>query len=388
LIFFRLLTDEPYSYANSWINANYAKFLFPNCSLDSQRISEYLSYLGHNIDLNKFFRHYLEMIYKNDEPCGIIIDSTGAQNDISIDLTQINNHNGIINNEIRLIYVIDRIKKIPIYYRVIAGNIIDVTTLQNTINKLKSFKVDIKYSVLDAGYYSEDNIRYLFKQNIGFVTRMIPSRLIAKELISENLEKIFHMKNKIIHNNRLLFVEKFKRELFGNIVYAYVAIDFKKRNEEIFNLANSTNKCKKLSTDELELEKKTAGTFILLSSLDLDIIEILPYYSSRNYIEQIFDVSKNNAQLLPLRVHSTEALMGHILINFLTVIGYLEVNKYFNLAKYCAKKALFDLSFLFGRVINNEINIYEPNKTMKEIAKILGIIIPKFLDTSNIYKAN
>jgi hypothetical protein len=384
MVLFRLLTDESYVNTFTWWNNSYARLLFPNASVQSQRISEHLVALGKQ-NLQSFFQDYLKIICKKDDICGIIIDSTGVPNDINIDLTIINNHNGIINNEIRLIYVIDRIKKTPIYFRVVAGNIVDVLTLQNTINEIKSYNLGIKYVVLDAGYYSEDNIKFLFSNNISFVTRLIPNRLIAKDLIGKHFSEIIHMSNHIIHNGRLLFVKKFEVPLFGHKAYAYIAVDSNKRQEQLITLVNNNsdkNVKNRLTNQELEIESKLLGTFILLSSIDLDVSEILPYYSSRNYIEQIFDVTKNNALLNPIRVHTVDGLMGHVLINFLTVITYMKLNSHFDNTKYCAKNVLYELSFLMGKLLNQKLFIYEPNKSIKKFFKLLNISIPKIIDLS------
>jgi transposase len=209
---------------------------------------------------------------------------------------------------------------------------------------------------------------------------MTPNRTDAKNLIRKYFDDVLHMKYRMIYNSSLLFIKKVKFILFGYTAYAYIAIDFQRRNDEIKTLASNEGKNKKLTDEEIQEETKTLGTFILISSLDLTIDEILPYYSSRNYVEQVFDVSKTNAMLLPLRCHSKETLMGHILINFLTVISYLAIEKQISNNKYTATKVLFEFSLLFGKIINNNIYIYEPTKTIKLLAKSINVNIPSILD--------
>ncbi|MDR2443428.1 MAG: hypothetical protein LBE31_07910, partial [Deltaproteobacteria bacterium] len=160
LILFRLLTSENYLEANSWWQGSYAKVLLADASVQSERLSEHLVALG-RVNLEPFFKKYLNIIYKDDISV-ILINSTGMSNDINIDLAKIDNYNGIITNEASLIYVIDRLKKTPIYFGILPGNIMDNATAQNIINELKSYNIDIKYLILDAGYYSEDNINFLF----------------------------------------------------------------------------------------------------------------------------------------------------------------------------------------------------------------------------------
>jgi transposase len=91
-------------------------------------------------------------------------------------LTTVNNHNGLISNEIRLIFVVERNSGYPIYYRSVLGNIIDVTTLNMVITELQKYNIKVDRAILGAGYYSENNIKLLIDNNIPFMTRMISNR--------------------------------------------------------------------------------------------------------------------------------------------------------------------------------------------------------------------
>ncbi len=59
---------------------------------------------------------------------GILLDSTGLPNDAKLPLTSINNHNGLISLEVRLIYVVQQSTGLPLYYRCVSGNVIDTST--------------------------------------------------------------------------------------------------------------------------------------------------------------------------------------------------------------------------------------------------------------------
>ena len=99
----------------------------------------------------------MSSVYGNDGAAGILVDSTGVPNATRMDITQISNHNGDINREVRLIYVIDRDNGMPIYFRYVAGNIIDVSTLITTVSELEQYGVSVRHAILDAGYFSEKN---------------------------------------------------------------------------------------------------------------------------------------------------------------------------------------------------------------------------------------
>ncbi|MDR0548994.1 MAG: hypothetical protein LBI10_06245 [Deltaproteobacteria bacterium] len=86
-----------------------------------------------------------------------------------------------------------------------------------------------------------------------------------------------------------------------------------------------------MSDEEYQMKTKIAGMFVLISSIDMDTTEVLPYYYySRQTIEQIFDTSKNYARLLLLGSHSRETFNGHLLLSFMTTIMYLKFQKLFH----------------------------------------------------------
>ncbi|MGN8893588.1 transposase, partial [Anaerobiospirillum succiniciproducens] len=102
----------------------------------------------------------------------MLIDSTGLPNSSRLPVTAISNHNGEINNEVRLIYVVQRGTGLPIYMRYVSGNIVDVSTLLTTIAELKAMKVDTKFAILDAGYLTLDSIDVLLENKISFLSRL------------------------------------------------------------------------------------------------------------------------------------------------------------------------------------------------------------------------
>ena len=119
--------------AQNWYDGNYARICFPTANLVSQRISEFLTTLGNERLWREFFLRYTKFVYSKN---GVIIDSTGLPNGIDISLTAFGHHGGEIENEIRMIMVVDRKNGEPLYFRYVAGNIIDVSTLKTTMLEL------------------------------------------------------------------------------------------------------------------------------------------------------------------------------------------------------------------------------------------------------------
>jgi hypothetical protein len=318
LLFYRILTDrKAYCYVDTWWSGNYASILFPGAKLQSQRVSEFLAMLGSEDVQRRFFDEYLAALYgKQGGTSGILIDSTGLTNASKMSLTQISNHNGEISMEIRLIYVIDRRNGMPVYFRYCPGNIVDVSTLCTTLAELSQYNIAIDYAIVDAGYFSEDNVKKLYQNNVHFVTRLAPNRIIYKQVVQSELPDILSSKYAVRYGNRLVYLKKKEVDVYGHTGFAYIGVDMDNRNQQFKRAAFAAIDDKK-SPEEMDERIAKLGVFMLLSSEDMETNEILPLYYTRQQIEQVFDIGKNYADLLPLRVQSEDTFRGHLMLTFM-----------------------------------------------------------------------
>jgi transposase len=390
LVSFRTIESVAYSYAEDWYLKSYARVLYPNAKLESSMISQFHTLLGQEDVYINFFKQYLTMVTKNKNisyqiSIPILIDSTGLPNDIKTHLTAINNHNGVISNEIRLIYVVDKRTNLPIYFRYIPGNIIDNSTLITTINLLKANNIDIEIVIMDAGYSSLSNLEQLIRANIPFVTRLIRNRTDYKELIGTYGQNLRSAKNAITYGERSLYGQKVDYNLFGKNIYAYIMLDINKQSED----ENYIIQKYKEDNDRLsKIDEKLpfAGKFVILSSENYNIDEILPLYYSRQMIEQVFDISKNFTDIIPLRGHSEETIRARLLISFISTIIYSSINFGLKDSKLCAHKAIYKLKNLLIKIYE-DINILEElDKSQKEIFKTLHLDCPFSEEKGNLLK--
>jgi hypothetical protein len=379
MLAYKVLRGGANCYALDWWAGSYMRIICPDAKVESQRTSEFLMALGNERIQRLFFQKYLAKISEGQKNHGILVDSTGMPNDIHFPLTAINNHNGVISNETRLILVIDRITSMPLLYRYNAGNIVDVTTLKSTILELQAYGVNVDFSILDAGYYSEKNIKALYKDSIRFITRLRPNLKLYKELIAENADGLESRSNAVFYRDRLLYIKCVPVEMFGRQAYAYVAIDHQRRSDESYAFMKQVVDDTQLSDEEIDRKAKSKGMFILLSSECVDISDVLPLYYTRQAIEQVFDLYKNNADLLPLRTHGEDTFRGHLMLSFLSTIAYMLVNQLLDGLKFCAGGAFRSLHNLKCKVFDECVLIKEATKKENEIAKHLGIELPLVL---------
>ena len=370
LLGYKLLAGGANRHVEDWWEGSYARILFPNAKLRSQRISEFYEQLGEEAIHRSFFHDYLNLFCQNKR-VGVLIDSTGMPNDIHFPLTAINTHNGVTSNETRLLFVVDRRSGMPLFFRYNAGNIVDVSTLRSTIAELEAFGINTDFAIVDAGYYSGDNIKSLYgdneNQTIPFLTRLSANLTLYKQLVSDHAEDLTQSKYMLMQRDRLLSVKRVQVDLFGHIGYAYIAIDHARREDEIYKYAKSSLGRKEVSREEMDNSMKTMGLFILISSEKIETNDVMPLYYTRQTVEQVFDISKNNADLLPLRVHSEETFRGHLLLSFIATVVYLSINQLLKGTIFNADGAFLILRNQKCKVFDDRILPKEPTKKMNDI---------------------
>lgn len=318
-------------------------------------------------------------MFCNNKPVGVLIDSTGLPNDINFPLTAVNTHNGVTSNESRLLLVVDRKSGMPLFFRYNAGNIVDVTTLRSTLAELEAFGVNIDYAIVDAGYYSEGNIQSLYGDDdknkaIPFLTRIGSNLKLYKQLISEYANDLFQAEHMLMQRDRLLSVKRVEIDLFNHRAYAYVALDHARREEEIYKYAKTALGEKDVSREEMNATMKVKGLFVLISSEKIETKDLMPLYYTRQSVEQVFDISKNCTELLPLRVHNEDTFRGHLMMSFIATTVFLLINQLLKDTHYNA--AFLVLGNQKCKVFDDRILPKEANKKMNDIYKKLKIDSP------------
>jgi transposase len=126
------------------------------------------------------------------------------------------------------------------------------------------------------------------------------------------------------------------------------------------------------------------GKLILLHNSDLSWDEALSYTKSRDVVEKMFRVVKNDLSGLPLRVHKEETLRGYLFVIFLSLVLYFELQNRMNASelqkKYSVETLLMELGKLrMVKLLNGNEMLTEVTKKQREIIKKMKLnnLMPK-----------
>lgn len=208
----------------------------------------------------------------------------------------------------------------------------------------------------DREFYSDGNIRLLARKNYRF-TISVPSAVgWQKELINENIDRLYDTRN-IIHTDDDSFI--YGKTFFDNHpaygrVWKHLYFDPERNQREISAFMAKLERCRVELEAEKPIEKNRAfyeayftvketpkrgrkvnvngdavNGFINGSSCYLVLISnatvALSHYRMRNDIEFQFDDFKNTIDCRCLRTHSESTMRGKLFICFLSLIVLNEL---------------------------------------------------------------
>jgi transposase len=373
LIAYRLCMPSAMYNASQWFEGNILSKLYPNADLSSQKTSKILAHLSREDVQRSFFKEYLSMQAKSKQ--AIIIDATSLPNQIYNNFNAWGYSDGSIEKQFRFLCVADQKSKTPLFYRYLPGNLSDVTSLQQTIAELANLGINNTFTLIDAGYFSQTNIDFLYENKIDFLTRLPASRKLYKELIKNFGSNIENVDNTGSYGKRGLFIKREAIDIYGHPGFAYLVLDPVRKGKEVNELLLQNN-TEKLDKNLLKQNLDNCGVMILVSSAQIVSNEVVECYYLRQIIEQIFGFFKDDLDSLPIRRHCEETIKGYLFLQFIALIFFIQLRKNLK-GKLTVEQALLCLRNLKCKLYSSHFLVAEAVKKQKEIFKLFNILVPK-----------
>lgn len=253
----------------------------------------------------------------------------------------------------------DMNNRVPLFYEAYPGSIVDVSQLQFMLEKAKAYGYKRVGFILDRGYFSQGNIRYLDKCGYEFILFVKGMKELVKDLVlrvkgtfeesraysirkfgvsgitikdqlfpSDTKERYFH----IYYNEgrrareRGKLEEKIDRlgavlkEQEGTIYEMPGAL---KKYFEPFYYTEGEKKyfeCAREKYDVIDKEISLCGYFVLVTSEKMTAKEALILYKSRDGSEKLFSGDKTYLGNRSFRTYSRESTENKIFIEFIALI--------------------------------------------------------------------
>jgi transposase len=318
---------------------------------------------------------------------------------------------------------------LPVYYRVLPGNITDVTTIRKLVKDIDFLEIDKLKLVMDRGFYSAGNINALYKGHHKFLIAVKSNNRFVSEFI-EKAKAEMHDFTHYDANHELYHWESMEEWAYvqtdhhGNValeekrrIYVHIYYNGQRAEEEKrrFNKALATAEAAIKDGDELtgaqvslrekyfmiketpkrgiqiqykndaiQKRMEQLGYFVLLSNDIKDPVTAIEVYRRKDMIEKAFDNLKERLEMKRTVVHSDQALAGKFFLQFLALIYISYIHKYMrdnNLYQNYTMQSLLDSLDVIERydIDGKRYHCSEITKKQQDLFSCFGVSSPTTL---------
>lgn len=248
----------------------------------------------------------------------------------------------------------------PLFYEDYPGSIVDVSQLQCMLDKAKSYGYKKAGFILDRGYFSRENIRYIDKCGYDFVIMVKGMRPFVCEQVkkvrgsfesewatsisryqvngttvktpvfySDEKDRYFHIyysyvkaaSEKALLEKTIHKTASYLKKMEGQPVVIdkkygkYFSLEYYHEGQE-----DQCFVCGIPRNDVISQELQMCGYFCIITSAEMTAKEALELYKSRDASEKLFKADKSFLGNRSFRVYTGEALEGKMLIAFIALI--------------------------------------------------------------------
>jgi transposase len=204
----------------------------------------------------------------------------------------------------------------PVYYRLLPGNIREVKAFKNSLLEAGLQQAVI---VADKGFYSKDNAAMMLAENLQFIlplrrdNSLIDYKPLANNTFKENAGYFHHEKRIVWHR------ESPKHD--GLTLHLFLDESLRVKEESDY-LTRINTSPEDYTIEGYHLKKDRFGTIALLTNLNASSLQVYQTYKSRMAIEVMFDGMKNIMDADRIYMQDEQTLQGWMFINHIVLQWY------------------------------------------------------------------
>ncbi len=365
----RLLEKCPFkriegAYANSFLSEVFGKM-----SLSSASLSNFLKSFGQ--DRTAIVEFLKEFIGTEEY---VLFDGTNIisnSRNMYINRIGYNSHRQF-DPQINLMMAFSEKQHIPSYYRVVPGNVRDVTAFKQSIMEsgLKNMTI-----IADKGFGSENNFQMLEENDLKYIVPLRRNNgMIDRTRLKLGAKSAFD--GHFLFKNRVIWYYSYKQ----NNRTIIICLDSDLRNEEEKDYALRIQKGLEGFTEEGLLNKQyDFGTIAFCTNIEDSPSNLYSLYKARGEVEQSFDFLKNLLEQDKTYLQSQYSVESWAFINQLSLMLvyriYNKLHEYGLTKKYSVADFLAYLKYIRKVKINNVWHTGEITKASQTLLDKMNIDI-------------
>ena len=248
----------------------------------------------------------------------VLIDATGIPSQSNLITLAKRGYSHPVNfdTQFNLLYIYSATSKMPVYYKLLPGNIREVKAFKNSLLEAGLQKAII---VADKGFYSKANIELLAVESLQFI---IPLRrdntLIDYEAIRMNSFK--NEANYFQHEKRIIWYKSYPAlDYYTLHLFLDEGLRVKEESDYLMRIKTLPED---YSLKGYQDRKDRFGTIAILTNLKTTALDIYQTYKGSMAIEVMFDGMKNIMDADHTYMQDSQTLEGWMFVNHLVLQWY------------------------------------------------------------------
>lgn len=383
LALFRLAYQSPLKNMSFYYDHSFMSEVFPKVNLGKNNLTALLKEVGTQ-------RSSISNCMKDlmGTPSFVLIDQThiiSLSEQMSCNRLGYNSQRSF-EPQVNLLFIFSPEYKIPLYYRMVAGDVRETKALKLT---LEESGIQEAIVIGDKGFYSKENVENLYKEGLDYILPIRRSHSLCDyEPIKKGNKELFD--GFFAFDERIIWYKKYQKNGHDLILFLdnklkeqeekdYL-LRIKKEDENVEVVATESKEGQKEKGNTLEkfYEKQhSMGTITLDYSLkkEKNPEEIFTCFKSRNEVENTYDAYKNILEADTSYMQGQAQMETWSFINFLALIMYFRIYKQLldkqMLKQYSPKDILLFLEHIKKMKINDKWLQAEITKKSQKIIDML-----------------
>jgi len=365
----RVIEKCPFKRAEFIYERSYLSESLGKLALSPSRLTAFLQSFGLKREQQVgFMKEYLS------DSRYILFDGTNIISDsdkMDINRVGYNSHRSY-DPQVNLMYAFSTDDHCPGYYRVVPGNIRDVTAFRKSVDELGLSNAVI---IADKGFGSEKNFELLEASGLKYI---IPLRRNNGHCDREALKKGDKSKldGYFLFNGRAVWYYTYEQDGKRFLMFLDETLKAKEERDYLQNLeANKEN-----FSHEAFIEKQYSfGTIAFHTNLSDEPKEIYMLYKTRGEIEQAFDFLKNLLEQDHTYLQNQYAVESWAFINHISLMLVYEIYRRLKnanlLAKYSVQDFIMHLKYIQRIKINGSWVTGEISGKTQKLFDAIGLDI-------------
>lgn len=260
----------------------------------------------------------------------------------------------------------DKTNRVPLFYEEYPGSITDVSQFTCMVDKVDEYEYKKVGFILDRGYFSKENIRYMEEHDHAFIIMVKGQKELVSSLVMKHRNSFETDRDAVIRAYRVygktvtskLYEDDTKERYFHlyfnpskqaserehlEQVLEKMKLFLDKHMGDVIQLGRIYDHYFKIRYDKkghllsyeeqasaIKRELELCGYFCIITSEKMTAAQALIHYKGRDISEKLFSADKSFIGSKSMRVQTSEALSAKLFIEFIALIVR---NRIYNLLK-------------------------------------------------------